>query len=574
MENEQIAQVFDEMASLLQIKGDNPFKIRAYQNAVRIIEDLGQSLRDLYERDELKSIDGFGKAIAEKTAEFFETGKVSAHEQLKSEFPEGILDLLKVNGLGPKTVKLVYEELGVSSIDDLKEAAEAGKLQTLPKMGKKSEEKILKAIANIEQSSGRFNLGAAGPVAQAILERIQAVQGVIQSEIAGSLRRGRETVGDVDILVSAKDAEAVMNEFLATDDVRDVLAQGATKSSIVLKNGLQVDLRVVEKASFGAALQYFTGSKEHNVKLRERASKRKLKVNEYGVFEAESETRIAGETEEEVYESLGLAWTPPELREGRDEISLAETNALPELVEVKHIRSALHNHTTDSDGFMSLDELAKQAEARGYQYIAVTDHSGSLGIANGLSPDDLKRQIERVREVNERVKGIEVLAGTEVDILADGRLDFDDELLQQLDVVIASVHASFEQPKDKMTVRILKAIENPNVDIIAHPTGRLIGRRPPIEFDTEAVFAKAAETQTAMEINCYPTRLDLNDVHIRQAKAHGVLFSINTDTHKVEHFDHLELGVKMARRGGLSADNVINSMTCKQYLSWKKKKTP
>ncbi|MDP8243391.1 MAG: DNA polymerase/3'-5' exonuclease PolX [Candidatus Hinthialibacter antarcticus] len=573
MGNKEIAQIFDEMGSLLQIKGENPFKIRAYQNAVRIIEDLGQPLRELYERDELKTIDGFGKAITEKTAEFFETGKVSAHEKLKGEFPEGILDLLKVNGMGPKTVKLVYEELGVSSIDDLKQAAEAGKLQSLPKMGKKSEEKILKGIANVQQSSGRFTLGVAAPIARSILERVKAVKGVWQADIAGSLRRGRETVGDVDILVSAKNAEAVMQEFLATENIRDVLAQGATKSSILLECGLQVDLRVVEKDAFGAALQYFTGSKEHNVKLRERAVKQKLKVNEYGVYETGSETLVAGKTEESVYQCLGLAWVPPELREGRDEIQQAQNGTLPELIEAKHIRSALHNHTTDSDGFLSLEELANQAKARGYAFIAVTDHSGSLGVANGLSPERLKRQIEQVREFNETVKGIEVLAGTEVDIRADGRLDFDDDLLKELDVVIASVHASFEQLKDKMTARILRAIENPYVDIIAHPTGRLIGRRPPIEFDEEAVFAKAAETQTVMEINCYPARLDLNDVHIRQAKAHGVLFSINTDTHKVEHFDHLELGVKMARRGGLSADNVINSMTCKQYLSWKKKKT-
>ncbi|MBZ0256112.1 DNA polymerase/3'-5' exonuclease PolX, partial [bacterium] len=428
--------------------------------------------------------------------------------------------------------------------------------------------------ANVQQSSGRFNLGVAAPIAREILARVKAVKGVWQADIAGSLRRGRETVGDVDILASAKDAEIVMKEFLATENIRDVLAQGATKSSILLECGLQVDLRVVEKDAFGAAMQYFTGSKEHNVKLRERAVKRKLKVNEYGVFETETEKLVAGKTEEEVYESLGLAWVAPELREGRDEIQQAEEGTLPDLIEAKHIRSALHNHTTDSDGSMSLEELAKQAKARGYQYIAVTDHSGSLGVANGLSPDRLKQQIELVRKFNEKVKGIDILAGTEVDIRADGRLDFEDDLLKELDVVIASVHAAFEQPKDKMTERILKAIENPYVDIIAHPTGRLIGKRPPIEFDAEKVFAKAAETQTIMEINCYPTRLDLNDVHIRQAKAHGVWFAIHTDTHKVEHFDHLELGVKMARRGGLTARDVMNTMTCKQFLSWKKKKTP
>jgi DNA polymerase (family 10) len=292
------------------------------------------------------------------------------------------------------------------------------------------------------------------------------------------------------------------------------------------------------------------------------------------VFDVDTDELVAGKTEEDVYKSLGICWVPPELREGRDEIQQAENGTLPDLIEMKQVRSALHNHTTDSDGHMSLEELAKQVKARGFEYFVVTDHSGSLGIANGLTPDRLKKQIEQVREFNEKAKGIHFLAGTEVDIHADGQLDFDDDLLKELDFVIASVHASFEQPKDKMTDRILKAIENPYVDLIAHPTGRLIGRRPPIEFDAEVVFAKAAETQTVMEINCYPTRLDLNDVHIRQAKAHGVKFSINTDTHSIDHFDHLKLGVKMARRGGLTKEDVINTMTYKQFLSWKKKKTP
>lgn len=572
MENKEIARLFSEIAELLELKGENAFKVRAYQKAVRTVESLPESLASLYERGKVESIDGIGKGLARKIAEVLQTGSIAYHQELLQSLPEGLLDLLEIPGMGPKKVKLVYDTLGITTVEGLKQAAEAGSLQSLPGMGKKTEEKILKGIALRQQSSGRHLLGEAAPIAQEILDRIQKINGVKRAQAAGSLRRGRETVGDLDILVAAKTGETAMAEFLATPNLREVLAQGETKSSIVLENGLQVDLRVVPEASFGAALQYFTGSKEHNVKLRERAVKRKLKVNEYGVFETDTEKQIAGITEESVYECLGLDWIPPELREGLDEIDLSERKILPQLLERKDIRSALHNHTTSSDGRMTLEELAREAERRGYQYIAVTDHSGGLGVAGGLNSNRIRKQIEEIRAFNESQKGIPVFAGSEVDIRADGTLDFPDEILEQLDVVIAAVHSSLEQPREKITQRICAALENPNVDILAHPSGRLIGRRPAMDVDWERVFAKAAETGTILEINSHYLRLDLNDRHIREAARYGVRFSLDTDTHSVDDFENLVFGIKTARRGRLTANDIINCMTCNEFRKWKKSK--
>lgn len=572
MDNTEIARLFGEIADLMEFNGENAFKIRAYQRAQRVIENLSEPLSVFYERGALEDIEGIGKGIAEKIVEALENGSISLHRELASQLPEGILDLLDVPSLGPKKAKLVYEELGVTTIASLKEAAEAGKLESLPGMGKKSQEKILRGIENLAQTTGRKTLGAALPYALEILERVRGVKGVLRAEIAGSLRRGRETVGDVDILAAAEDAEPVMQEFLATPNVADILAQGITKSSVALKHGLQVDLRVVPQESFGAALQYFTGSKEHNVKLRERAVKQGLKINEYGVFLADSEEAVAGVNEEDIYRSVGLAWIPPELREGMDELELAESNTLPKLIEREHILAALHNHTTESDGRMSLEELAQEAKARGYRYFAVTDHSVSLGVARGLTLDRLKRQIDRVREFNDQSKDIQALAGSEVDIRADGSLDYDDELLEQLDWVIAAIHSSLEQPKEKMTERVLNALRNPHVDLLAHPTGRLIERRPPIALDLEALYATAVETGTALEINAQDMRLDLNDQRIREAKAYGVVFSINTDTHARTDFDHLDYGLRTARRGRLGPDDVLNCLTLSALKKWRNKR--
>lgn len=568
MNNKEIARIFSEITDLLEIRGENPFKIRAYQKAARILDNLPESLEALHREGKLETLDGVGKGIAEKIAEALDTGQIQYHQELLQSVPEGLLSLLTVPGMGPKKAKLVYDQLGIATIADLKKAAEAEQLRSLPGMGQKSEEKILKGILNLEQASGRFTLGAARPIAEEILGRIRAIQGVKEAQYAGSLRRGRETVGDVDLLVSTKNGAAVMNEFLATPNIREVLAQGDTKSSVVLTNGLQVDLRVVPGKSFGAALQYFTGSKGHNIQLRELAVRKKLKVNEYGVFEAETDKPVAGKKEEDVYKALGLAWIPPELREGLDEIELARDNALPVLLERKDIRAALHNHTTASDGSMPLEDLVEEAERRGFEFIAVTDHSGSLGVANGLTPDRLKRQIEAIHQFNEKHKGIRVLAGTEVDIRADGSLDYPDDLLEQLDLVIAAIHSSFEQPKERMTPRICGAMENPHVDIISHPTGRLINRRPRLEIDLERLFSTAAETDTVLEINAHYLRLDLNDEHIREAKRHGVKFSLDTDTHAVNDFDNLDFGIQTARRGRLGPADVINTLPLDEFLKW------
>lgn len=465
-------------------------------------------------------------------------------------------------------MKLVYEELGVSSLDELRNAATDGRLASLPGLGQKSQEKIIKGIENLKQHSGRHTLDLAWPIANSILARVRAVDGVKKAEIAGSLRRGKETVGDVDILVSANDSAPVMEEFLKTDRISDVLAQGETKSSIRLINGLQIDLRVVPKDSFGAALQYFTGSKEHNVKLRERAIRQGFRVNEYGIFRTDDESQVGGKHEKSIYKTLGLTYIEPELREGHDEIALAESNDLPLLIKENNIRSALHNHTTASDGRMSLEELAREAEKQGYRFLAVTDHSQSLGVANGLSPDRLRKQIDEVAKLNDRETCIPVLSGNEVDIRSDGSLDYDDDLLEQLDIVVASVHSALDQPRDTMTRRLCEAASNPHVDIMGHPTGRLLGRRPSFEVDWDKVFEAAAESGVVMEINAQSMRLDLNEKLIRHAMKYGVRFSINTDTHVASDFEHLRYGVAMARRGGLEKQHVINTMTLKQFRSW------
>lgn len=561
MDNKEIAKLFSQYSDLLELDGANTFKIRAMQRAVQIIENLPQTVKTLYENKELAKVDGIGKGIVDKIGGILETGKLDELDEIKGKYPDGLLDMMDVPGLGPKKVKLIYDELNIGSIDELKKAAEAGKLADLPGMGKKSEEKILKGIATKEASVGRYLIGQAYPIAKEIHDRLSAMKGVYESAIAGSMRRGKETVGDVDILVSAKDGEPLMNEFLATGEIDEVIANGKTKSSIRLNNGLQVDLRIVPKESFGAALQYFTGSKEHNVRVREIAVKQGLKVNEYGVYKTDGDEPVAGKTEEDVYQSLGMVWVPPELREGLEEIEWAQKDTLPELITESDIICALHNHTTASDGKMSMKELAEEGKKRGFKVIAVTDHSVSSAIAGGLSVDRLRKQIDEVRELNESLKGVTLLAGSEVDIKADGSLDYDDDLLSELDIVVASVHMAQDQPRDKVTKRICRALENPYVTILGHPSGRLINKRPPMDIDFEKVFETAKEHNKIMEINCHFLRLDLKDVHIREAAKYGLQFSINTDTHHVNNFDNLRYGIQTARRGRLTKDQVINTLT-------------
>lgn len=572
MENAELIKIFEEIADLLQIQGENVFKIRAYQNAARAIEGLNEPLSVICSRGELETIDGIGKAIAQKIEEALTEGKMSFYEKLKTSMPEGLLELLKVPGMGPKKVKLVYDQLGISNIGALKAAAEEGKLRDLPGMGKKTEEKILRGIENLEQFSGRFLLGLAYPIARNIEERIKQVEGVYSTEVGGSLRRGKETIGDADILVSAQDAEPVIAAFLDDPRIKEVRAKGTTKASVLLDNGLQIDLRVVAKESFGAALQYFTGSKEHNVKLRELAVKKRLKVNEYGVFNINTNEKLAGETEEGVYAAVGFPYIPPELREGQDELELALSGNLPVLIEQKDILCALHNHTTASDGQLTLEKLAEEAQRRGYKYIAVTDHSRGLGVANGLDEDRLMKQIERINAFNEKNKHFRVLVGSEVDIRADGTLDYSDSTLKKLDIVIAAIHSGFDQAEDKMTKRVCDALQNPHVDSLAHPTGRLMGQRPPIHLDMEKLFIVAKETGSALEINSYFARLDLNDKHIREAKQYGIRFCIETDTHSPDNFDNLVLGIKTARRGRLEAKDVLNTLDLQELGKQKRNK--
>lgn len=566
MNEAEIIQILKEIANLLEIRGENPFKIRAYQKAVRAIDGLSQPLEHLHTLDLLQSIDGIGKAIADKIAEAFETGRMTYYEELKASLPDGLSDLLRVAGLGPKKVKLIYETQGIASIPELKQAAEQGQLRSIAGMGKKTEAKILKSILNLEGSAGHFHLGIAAPIALEILNRLTNVEGVEKAEIAGSLRRGQETVRRLILVVSAQDGEAVVDEFLATEGIQEALSRSGDCVSIVLKRGLPIDLHLVPMERFGAALRHYTGSEAHNAQLQKYAQKEKLEIVEHGLFETGSKTPLACTTEEAIFQKLGLSWIAPELREGLDEIELARQNDMPPLLERADIRAAFHNHTVWSDGRMTLEELALEAERRGFEYIAVTDHSGSLGIANGLKPERLERQIEAIHQFNESQNGIRVLCGSEVDIHADGTLDFPDSLLERLDVVIAAVHIALDQPRDRMTQRVCRALENPHVDILAHPTARLLGRRPPVELDMEKVFSTAAETGTALEINAHFLRLDLNDKHIREAKHGGITFTLDTDTHGIRDFDNLGYGLKTARRGRLGPDDVLNTMGLEDFL--------
>jgi DNA polymerase (family 10) len=523
----------------------------------------------------IEDIPSIGKAIHAKIIEILETGGLKLRDELLDELGAGILDILRLSGVGPKKAGLFYRELGINDLNALKTAAASKKLQGLERMGEKSELKILRAIESFENLqrtiAGRHTLPTAWGVANNIITYLKDLDDIKDIEVAGSLRRWKETIGDVDILVSVKDGKAasepVMTRFVAYPDVEEVLAKGTTKSSIVLKEGLQVDLRVVAQESFGAALQYFTGSKAHNVILRERAKKQGLKINEYGVFDIKTEECVASATEADIYKVLGLECMPPEIRHGRSELELAEAGKLPRLVERSDIRGDLHMHTTLSDGSATLKEMAEAAMAHGYEYIAITDHSKAVGIANGLDEGRLLKSIAEIKKFNVALekKGVEfrVLAGTEVDIKADGSLDYSDEVLRELDIVVGAVHSAFTMEEGAMTKRIIKAMETGLVDILAHPTGRLIGIREAYGLDMEAVLSCANEYNIAMELNSYPERLDLNDLHLRMAKERGVVVSIATDSHATEQLNNMEYGLHTARRAWLEKEDVLNTKTLK-----------
>jgi DNA polymerase (family 10) len=574
VKNFEIARQFDLMADLLEIKGENPFRIRAYRRASQNVESLTEDVEALGAAGRLDEIPGIGEDLAGKITEYLETGRIKDVEAAKKEIPAGVVELMNVPGVGPKTAKLLYEKAGVHGVSMLERLAKAGRLKGLPGIQAKTEANILKGIAVVRQGQSRMLLGRALPLAQELAHALERVKEVEQLSLAGSIRRRKETVGDIDILVTSVRPEKVMEAFTRLPQVADVLERGGTKASVRHREGIQVDLRVVEPAAFGAALVYFTGSKQHNIRIREMAQKKGLKISEYGVFKESTGRRVAGKTEEEVYAAIGLPWIPPELREDAGEVEAALKRRLPDLVEVGDIKGDLHDHTNASDGHHSIEALVEAARKRGYQYILVSDHSQSSRVARGLSADKLMAHVKKIRAVQKKHRDIRVLAGSECDILADGSLDYPDEVLAELDLVVAAVHARFKQPRPEMTRRICRALGNPYVRILAHPTGRLIGERDPYDVDLDAVFRAAKEHDKAVEINSYPQRLDLNDVHARRAAEMGVLVAINTDAHVLDHLDNVELGVATARRAWIGPDRVINAWPLGRLLAWSQRARP
>ncbi len=563
--NADIAAAFEEIADLLEIKGDNPFRVRAYRNASRTLGELGDELRDRVERgDDLTQIPGIGKDLAQKIGQMVITGRIAQLEELRAEMPPGLLDMLRLPGLGPKRVKILHHDLKIKDLAQLAAAAREGKIREIKGFGEKIEAGILKGIETRQTEGKRFRRASIATYAESLLKHLRAVPGVKQIELAGSYRRARETIGDLDILVEAADSAAVMRAFVTYDEVQQVLANGETKSSVLLRSGLQVDLRVVPAESFGAALQYFTGSKEHNIVVRKIAQAKGLKVNEYGVMRGEEQ--VAGRTEKDVYAALGLAVPPPELRENRGEVERAAEGALPRLIVADDIRGDLHNHSTWSDGANTIAEMAEAAQARGYEYLAMCDHSKRLTVANGLDEKRLAKQINEIDKLNEGFKDFRLLKGIECDILEDGSLDLDDAILAELDLVVVSVHSKFNLSREQQTARVLKALDHRYATILAHPTGRLILEREPYEIDIPRVIAHAKQRGCFLELNANPMRLDLNDVYCQMAKEAGVLIAINVDGHQVADLANTTFGIGQARRGWLEKADVLNTKPLAQVL--------
>ena len=571
MKNQEIAKIFNDIADLLEIKGENPFRIRAYRRAAQNIEGLAKDVAEI-SKDELLTIPGIGKDLAGKVEEYVRTGKLQSYEDLKKEVPEGLSTLLSVPSLGPKTAKLLFEKLKIKDLEMLEQFTREHRLIGLPGIKEKTEENILKGVEMLKRGLERKPLGKVLPLANDILEHLRKKAPVKKLNIAGSIRRWKETIKDIDILATSESPKEVMKTFVHLPHVREILMQGPTKSSVISHEDLQVDLRVVEEESFGAALAYFTGSKAHNIRLREMAVKAGLKINEYGIFREKDDKRLGGEKEEDIYRILGLPFIPPEIREDTGEIEAALSGKLPKLVEPRDIKGDLHVHSNWSDGSHDFEELIAEARKRGYRYIAITDHSKGLGIARGLTVERLLEEKKQIDSLNKRLKGFKLLAGIEVDIRSDGQLDLPDDVLKKLDIVVASIHSGFKQSKEQLTRRLISAMKNPYVSIIAHPTGRLIGEREPYDIDMNTIFEVAKETGTAIEINAYPLRLDLNDIHARMAKEKGVSFVISTDTHIISHFEYMTYGVSVARRGWLEKENILNTLNHNSLLTLLKKK--
>ena len=563
IQNRDIADIFTKVADFLEIEGANPFRVRAYRNAARTVAGLAQSISELIAAEsDLTQLSGIGKELDEKIREIVHTGRLAKLEELENRLPAGLHQVLKIPGLGPRKVKVLYHALNIKGLDDLKKAAREGRVRTLEGFGRKTEEGILKNIDRLSHSEIRTPWFTAEAIARSLTDYLKQDQLVPDITVAGSFRRRKETVGDLDILISCRKADAVIKSFTAYESVDRVISHGDTRSSIVLRSGLQVDLRVVPEKSYGAALHYFTGSQAHNIAIRRIGQQRGLKINEYGVFIGSR--RKGGRTEEEVYASLDLPYIEPELREDRGEIQAAREKRLPRLVEVTDIRGDLHCHTTDSDGRNSLDEMAGAAAARGYAYLAITNHTHHLKIARGLSPTAVKNLIAEIDRLNDRLQKIVVLKSMEVDILKDGALDLPDHLLSELDFTVCSIHSDFQLDRNRQTERILRAMDNPHFTILGHPTGRLLNQRPAYAVDLERLITAAADRGCFLELNAHPDRLDLDDVHCRLAKEIGVKVAISTDAHSVDHLDYMRLGVAQARRGWLEPSDVLNTRTLPQ----------
>ncbi len=561
--NAEIANVFDETADLLEIEGENPFRIRAYRNAARLLRGLKQEAADMLAGgQDLAELPGIGQDLAGKISEVVESGSMELLRRLHRQLPHSIIELLRVPGLGPKRAKLLHERLGIKTLAELREAAEAGKLRRLSGFGPRTEAKIRELAAAQQQASPRLTLAAATPQAEALIAYLRSAPGVKQVAMAGSYRRARETVGDLDFLATSSRPEAVIEYFISYGAVDHVVASGGTRATIVLRGGLQVDLRVVDDASYGAALHYFTGGKAHNIAIRRLGQQRGLKINEYGVFRGDR--RIAGDTEESVFRAVGLPYIPPELREDRGEIEAARDGKLPDLIEYEDLCGDLHCHTKASDGHNSLEEMAMAARERGLKYIAVTEHSHRLTVARGLDARRLARHSDEIDRLNERLTGITLLKGIEVDILEDGRLDLPDGALAPLDLVVGAIHSHFNLPPDRQTDRILRAMEHPHFSVLAHPTGRLLGTREASPFDMEKVIQTARARGCFLELNAQPDRMDLSDICCQAAKGAGVLVSIGSDSHSTTDFDFLRFGVGQARRGWLEKVDVLNTRPLKE----------
>lgn len=565
MKNAEVIAMLEETADLMEIAGENPFKARAYRRAAEAISALREPIEELVKTERLNTIEGVGESIARDITEFLQRGTTARLEQLRAKYPPQLRTLLEIQGVGSRTVAMLYDRLKITTVDELEQAAKAGKLTKLPGMGEQKVKNILEGIQLWRQHQGRVPLYVALEIAERIvaaLKELPEVEGILP---AGSLRRWKETVGDLDILVATRNSQPIMDRFVNLPEVQKVLAHGVTKSSVLMGNNLQVDLRAVVPESFGAASQYFTGSKAHNIALRNLALKRGLTVNEYGVFREGTGEKIAGETEESVYEAIGLVWIPPELREDKGEIDAAAKGALPRLVTIEDIKGEIHSHTKWSDGMATVEEMARAAMERGYEYIAITDHSPPMGW--GVKPDDFRRLIKEIRTVSDKL-GFPILAGIEVDIAPDGSLYMDEDVLRELDIVIAAVHSGMRMDIDAMTKRIVKAIENPLVKIISHPTGRLINQRPPYEVRVDVLIDSALRTGVALEINASPERLDLNDENARMAKEAGVMLSVGTDAHRPEHLDFIRFGIAVARRAWCEPHNILNTKNYHELMNW------